>query len=97
MEAIKQFGAEMQNPAVHRQVVYRDTAFRHHILQIAQAQIVSQVPSNTLEDDGLIEMAACEHRTTQLYEGQKPISGSIDETFATDPPEVLYPTACSGR
>ncbi|OYR08391.1 hypothetical protein CEV33_3282 [Brucella grignonensis] len=85
IEALKQLGAEMQNPAVHRRMVHRDTAFRHHLLQIAQTKIVSQIPSNTQEDDGLIEMAAFEHRTTQLYEGQKPISGSIDETFATDP------------
>jgi hypothetical protein len=34
-----------------------DATFRHHFLQIAQAQIVSQVPPNTQKDDRLIKMA----------------------------------------
>lgn len=72
METLKQHGAEMQNPAVHRGMVQRDAALGHHFFQIAKAQIVSQVPSNTQKDDGLIEMAAFEHRTIQLFRSWKP-------------------------
>ncbi len=43
-------------------------ALGHHFIQIAQAQIVSQIPSNTQKDDGLIKMAAFEHQTTQRFE-----------------------------
>jgi hypothetical protein len=68
MEALQQFGAEMQNPPMDGRMVHRDAPLSHHFLQIAQAQIVSQIPSNTRKDDGLIEMAAFEHRTIQLFE-----------------------------
>lgn len=76
METLKQHGAEMQNPAVHRGMVHRDAAPGHHFFQIAKAQIVSQVPSNTQKDDGLIEMAAFEHRTIQLFRSWKPYINS---------------------
>ncbi len=47
IEPLQQFGAEMQNPTMRYRMIQRDAALRHHLLQIAQAQIVSKVPSNT--------------------------------------------------
>ncbi|MDM7853207.1 hypothetical protein QUF18_19705 [Pseudochrobactrum kiredjianiae] len=38
-----------------------DATFRHHFLQIAQAQIVSQVPPDTQQNDGFIKMATFKH------------------------------------
>ena len=56
----------MQNPAVHRGMVHRDAALGHHFFEITKTQIVSQIPSNTKEDDGLIEVATFEHQIIQL-------------------------------
>lgn len=75
----------MQYPAVHGRVIYLNAALGHHFLQITETEIISQIPSNTQKDDRLIEMAAFEHRLTQLVESWKPISVLIDETFATEP------------
>lgn len=38
-----------------------DAALGHHLLQIAQAQPIGQVPANAKQDDGSIEMATFEH------------------------------------
>lgn len=42
-------------------MVQINTALRHHFLQIAKAQIVSQIPPNTKQNDGFIKMATFEH------------------------------------
>ncbi|MBA8841396.1 hypothetical protein FHW03_004748 [Ochrobactrum sp. RH2CCR150] len=68
IETLKQHGAEMQNRVVHRRMVNCNAAPGNYLLQITQAQVVSQIPSNTQKDDGLIEMAAFEHRTIQFLE-----------------------------
>lgn len=47
IEAVKQPGAEMLNPRMHRRMIQRDAALGHHLLQVAQAQIINQIPSNT--------------------------------------------------
>lgn len=47
IEAVKQLGAEMQNPTMDRRMIQRDAALSHQLLQIAQAQIISQIPSHT--------------------------------------------------
>lgn len=62
VEELKQFGTEMQNPAIHSRVIDSNTALSHHFLQITQAQIVSKVPSHTQKNNGFIEMTAFEHR-----------------------------------
>ena len=47
IEAVKQLGAEMQNPAMHSGMIQRDAALGHLLLQIAQAQIISLISSHT--------------------------------------------------
>ncbi|MER9338881.1 hypothetical protein NKJ06_34065 [Mesorhizobium sp. M0293] len=36
-------------------------AFGHHLFQIAQAEIVGQVPAHAQQDHRLVEMTALEH------------------------------------
>src|SRR5690606_40393367 len=42
-------------------VVDGDAALRHHLLEIAQAQAVSEIPADAEQDQRAIEMAAFEH------------------------------------
>jgi hypothetical protein len=44
----------------------------HHFFQIAQAEIVSQLPSHAQQDHGLIEIAAFEHGALGAN-GRKPM------------------------
>ena len=50
-------------------VVNRDAALGHHLLKIAQAQIVSQVPPHAEQDHGSIKMPALEHAALLLSRG----------------------------
>lgn len=46
IEPVKQLWTEMKDPAMHSGIVHCNAAFSPHFLQIAQAQIVSQIPSH---------------------------------------------------
>jgi hypothetical protein len=61
IEALKQLWREVDNPAMHSGMVNAQAAFSHHFFEIAQAEIVSQIPAYTQQDHGLVEMAALEH------------------------------------
>jgi hypothetical protein len=54
-------GRVANNPAMHRRMVNGDTALGHHLLKIPQAQIVSQIPPDTEQDHGFVELPALEH------------------------------------
>ena len=51
----------MNCPAINGRVINGDTAFRHHLLEIARTQAVSQIPPDTQQDHRAIEMTAFEH------------------------------------
>lgn len=78
IEARKQHGVEVQNPAMHRRMIHGNAALGHHFLQIAKAQIGSQAPSNTKENDGLIEGATFEHQIIQLLK-----AGNLSQRLLT--------------
>ncbi|AOF17120.1 hypothetical protein BED35_00200 (plasmid) [Yersinia enterocolitica] len=50
-------GHQANNPTMKRGMVNSNTAFSHHLFQIAQAQGVSQIPANTLRNniDGIVQ------------------------------------------
>jgi hypothetical protein len=43
-------------------VIDRDAALGHHLFQIAQAQIVSEIPPDAQQDHRAIKMTTLEHR-----------------------------------
>ncbi len=49
-------------------MVDRDAALRHHLLQISEAQIVSQIPTNAEQDHRSIKMSAFEHNVPYYYD-----------------------------
>ena len=54
-------------------VIDGDAALCHHLLKIAQAEIISQVRPHAEQDHGSIKMPALKHAET------------LKQTFATDP------------
>lgn len=50
-EGLVQQGHQANNPTMKRGMVNSNTAFSHHLLEIAQAQGISQISANTLHDD----------------------------------------------
>lgn len=46
IEPVKQLWTEMKDPAMHSGMLHCNATFSHHFLQIAQAQIVGQIPSH---------------------------------------------------
>jgi hypothetical protein len=62
IKALEQFGRVANNPPVDGRMIDGDTPLGHHLLQVPQAQIVSQIPPDTEQDHGSIEMPALEHR-----------------------------------
>jgi len=61
VEAFRQHWREAFDPAIDGGMIDYDASFSHHLLQITQAQIVDQIPADTQQNDGLIEVAAFEH------------------------------------
>ncbi|BCH35735.1 hypothetical protein MesoLjLc_76650 [Mesorhizobium sp. L-8-10] len=61
VEAFQQHWRKVNDPAVDRRMVDADTALRKHLFQIAQAEIVGQVPADTQQDHRPVEMATLEH------------------------------------
>jgi hypothetical protein len=61
IEPLQQLGRLANNPAMHRRMVNGDTALGHHLLKIAQAQVVSQIPPHAEQDHGFVELPALEH------------------------------------
>ncbi len=61
IEAPQKFGRVPNDPSVNGRMVDRDAALRHHLLQISEAQIVSQIPPDAEQDHGSIKMPALEH------------------------------------
>ncbi|TCK94568.1 hypothetical protein B0G74_1130 [Paraburkholderia sp. BL9I2N2] len=48
------------HPAQDRRVRQRQTPFRHHLDQFAQARLVAQVPANTQNDHVAVKVTACD-------------------------------------
>jgi len=67
-----------------------DTAFSHHFLQIAQAQIVGKERSHTKQDYWLIEMTTREHHIIPACLKPDHTSATIDGKFATVPLFVAF-------
>jgi hypothetical protein len=63
VEALKQFGRIPENPPVDGRMIDRDTTLGHHLFQVPEAEIVSEVPAHTEKDDCTIKMPALEHAT----------------------------------
>ena len=61
IEALQQFGRVANNPAVDGRVIDRDAPLGHHLLQVPQAEIVSQIPPDAEQDHRTIKMPALEH------------------------------------
>jgi hypothetical protein len=72
VEALEQQRREMHDPAVDRRMVEADATPRRHLFQVAQAEIVSQVPANGQEDHRPIEMAPFELKTLLKEEPSRP-------------------------
>jgi hypothetical protein len=81
IELLQQERPVMNGPAMNGRVVYVDATFRHHLLEIAQAQAVSKIPPDAQQDHRAVEMAAFEHcappecvggvRRTKLLKGMQ--------------------------
>jgi hypothetical protein len=52
VEALQQQGREADDPTVDCRMIHADAALGHHLLQIAKAQPIGQVPANAQQDDG---------------------------------------------
>lgn len=68
-----------------RPVIDADAAFRHHLLQVAQAQSVSQVAALAKQEKRAVEMAAFEYKTPSIGRIALSCCTSPTETFATPP------------
>jgi hypothetical protein len=62
VEALQQQGRIANGPTMDGRVIDRYTALGHHLLKIAQAQIVGKVPAYTEQNHRSVELAALEHR-----------------------------------
>lgn len=58
VEAPQQQRREVDNPAMNCGMVDTNAALGQHFFQIAQAEIVSQVPANAQHDHRAVEMTA---------------------------------------
>ncbi len=58
--ALFEFGDIAMDPTHDRRVRQREPAFSHHLDKIAKAEVVSQIPAHTEDDDLPVEMAAFE-------------------------------------
>ena len=56
----------MQNPAGNGGVIHCHPSFSHHLLQIAIAERVAEIPAHTENDDLVTEMASSEQRRSAL-------------------------------
>jgi hypothetical protein len=63
IEAIKQFGQVVDDPAADRCLVNGYVGLRHHLFQVSEAEIVGQIPPDTEQDHGAIETPTLEHAT----------------------------------
>src|SRR5215471_2250035 len=48
------------DPAPNSNVIHRQSTLRHHLLQIPIAQRITQVPSNTKDDNHILEVSPTE-------------------------------------
>jgi hypothetical protein len=63
MKLLQQQRRVMDCPAMDSGVIDRDAALSHHLFQVPQDQIVSQIPPDAQEDHRSIRMPALEHAT----------------------------------
>src|SRR5919107_3225400 len=64
IELLQQKWGIVNGPAMNGSVIDGDAALSHHLLQVPQAQFVSQVPADAQQDHRAIKMTAFEHRTS---------------------------------
>jgi hypothetical protein len=50
IKALEQFRRAMDNPSVNSRMIDGDTAHGHHLLEIAKAQAVGEIPPDTEQD-----------------------------------------------
>src|SRR5689334_22475629 len=61
IEPLQQLGRITNDPAMYRSVIDGDAPLGHHLFQIPEAEIVSQIPSHAEQDYRAIKMPAPEH------------------------------------
>jgi hypothetical protein len=72
-------------------VSQRQTSFAHHFDQVAQAELVAQVPANTQNDDLPIEMASTEQLLQSLQLAHRGSSVRFAPTTLIDSPPLFAP------
>ncbi len=55
-----EFRSVSLDPPINRRVIYFNSSFLHHFFQVAVAQGISQVPSDTQQDDVRLEVTPFE-------------------------------------
>ena len=61
IELLQQEWRKVNGPAMNGCMINGDATFCHHLLEIVQAQAVSQVPPDAQQDHQAVEVAAFEH------------------------------------
>jgi len=79
-----QNGGIVQNPARDRRMINRQPAFRHHLLEIAIAERVPEIPAHAQYDDVFSKMTATEQHRSALAHPLHPIKAATGR-FATLP------------
>src|SRR6478736_1031249 len=74
-------------------MVDADAALGHHLLQVAQAQAVGQIPANTQLDHRSVDMTALEH----LKSPRQWLEGDALTAVTEEPATQPNPTATVGR
>lgn len=62
IEPLQQFGRIVHCPPMNGRVIDGDASFCHHLLQISEAEIVSEIPPDAEQDHRPIKMPAFERR-----------------------------------
>ena len=68
----------MDGPTMNGRVVEGDAALGHHLFQISEAEVVSQVPPNAEQDNRLIKMPALEHAALHFCT-ERPVAETLQQ------------------
>src|SRR5262245_42760205 len=82
-------------PALDCDVIHRQATLRHHLLQVAVAQRIAQVPSDAKYYDHVLEVSSDEQRRPVLH--HRITYQNHRRRFATDPYQVSVSSTKIGR